>query len=78
MNAKLTTVWIKGDVELYQLPVLSPIAWSGESDCAVGPFTSREVVEYFISMTNDGLLESATDHIFARGDSWYVEAGLTG
>ncbi len=66
-------VWIKDVTAIYALPVFSPCAWTGEADCAVGPFSSRDVAECFVTLTTTWQQDVLNSHIFVSGDSWYVE-----
>jgi hypothetical protein len=51
-----------------------PNRWQGESNCLVGPFSSRTVAEYFANAVVDfGQYETCSRRIFAKGDSWFVE-----
>jgi hypothetical protein len=54
-------------------PVL-PNRWQGEADCVVGPFSGRNVAEYFANSVVDfGQFETVSGKVFAKGDSWFVE-----
>lgn len=57
--------------------MLNPIApnqWQGERECIVGPFTSYEIAEAFVSRVIMFRHQTPFQHhIFAKGDSWYVE-----
>ncbi|MEJ2291462.1 MAG: hypothetical protein P8Y13_03965 [Deinococcales bacterium] len=56
------------------LPVVVPNRWQGEIDCAVGPFSSRNVASYFANRVVDfGHYEVFTLRVFAHRDGWYVE-----
>jgi hypothetical protein len=58
----------------YSVQTIVPNRWQGEYDCLVGPFSSRNVAEYFMSAVVDfGAYESFNRRVFAKGDSWYVE-----
>lgn len=53
---------------------ISPNRWSGERDCLIGPFSSREVARTFVSLSVDfDQLGEVLERIFAKGDAWYVE-----
>lgn len=53
---------------------ISPNCWSGERDCLIGPFSSREVARTFVSLQVDfDQLGEVLERIFAKGDAWYVE-----
>jgi hypothetical protein len=55
--------------------VISPNRWKGECDCLVGPFSSKQVAEYFTSAKVDfGHYETFETQIVAKRDSWYVQA----
>lgn len=59
---------------IYHVQTIVPNRWQGEYDCLVGPFSSRNVAEYFVSAVVDfGAYESFSRRVFAKGDSWYVE-----
>lgn len=56
------------------LTPVSPNRWKGETDCVVGPFSSRSLAYDFAGMTTDfGQYEGVRFHVFAKRDSWYVE-----
>ena len=58
----------------YSTPHIVPNLWQGECDCIVGPFSGREVAEYFAGNVVDfGQFESFTRKVFAKRDAWYVE-----
>jgi hypothetical protein len=60
--------------QFYSVQTIVPNRWQGEYDCLVGPFSSRNVAEYFMSAVVDfGTYESFNRRVFAKGDSWYVE-----
>lgn len=56
----------------------SPNAWTGEVDCLVGPFSSKDVAEYFAAqIVNSDASEARAGEIEVVGDAWFlrVEAG---
>ncbi|HKI58499.1 MAG TPA: hypothetical protein VKA00_04660 [Trueperaceae bacterium] len=56
------------------LPVVVPNRWQGDADCAVGPFSGRDVARYFASRVVDfGQYEVFSMRVFARRNAWYVE-----
>ena len=56
------------------LPVVVPNRWQGEVACAIGPFSCREVADYFANRVVDfGQYEVFCLRVFARGNAWYVE-----
>ena len=58
----------------YPFKPIVPNQWQGECDCVVGPFSSRNVAEYFVNAVVDfGQYERFSRRIFVKGDSWYVE-----
>ena len=64
----------KTGIRLYQ-PIL-PNRWQGETNCLVGPFSGKEVAEYFAGYACDfGQFEKLTFRVFAKRDAWYVEIG---
>ncbi|MCA9838305.1 MAG: hypothetical protein KC422_15415 [Trueperaceae bacterium] len=59
---------------VYSYELVSPSAWKGNLDCIVGPFSSKEVAEYFAGHVVDfGQLESIEHTLFVKGDSWFLE-----
>jgi hypothetical protein len=53
--------------------VVSPNRWQGRTGCLVGPFSGRDVAEYFAGLQVDfGQFDAITQHVFARGDAWYI------
>lgn len=68
-----TIVW-SSSAGIQQSSPISPNSWHGEGDCLVGPFSSREVAEYFAHPVVDfGHYDVCAKSIFVRRDSWYVE-----
>lgn len=67
-----TMAWDSGSgIQLSCL--ISPHRWHGEGNCLVGPFSSREVAEYFAYPVVDfGHYDVCAKRIFAKRDSWYV------
>jgi len=58
---------------LVQTDSVIPNTWQGETNCFVGPFSSKEVATYFSTwVVNNSTYPASTKRIFARGDSWYV------
>ncbi|MEJ2287487.1 MAG: hypothetical protein P8Y02_02385 [Deinococcales bacterium] len=56
------------------LPVVVPNRWQGEVGCAVGPFSSKTVADYFANRVVDfGQYEVFCLRVFAHGTGWYVE-----
>ncbi len=54
--------------------VVLPNKWQGESNCAIGPFASRALAEYFANPVTDfGHFDAFTCKLFAENNSWYVE-----
>lgn len=54
-------------------PVL-PNCWQGETDCIVGPFSGKEVAEYFAGYASQfGQDEGLTYRVFPKRDAWYLE-----
>ena len=71
-KSKVTSHLTKLDAEVS--PAILPALWQGEVNCAVGPFSSRNVAEYFAGNVVDfGQLETLTRRVFAKRDAWYVE-----
>ena len=58
----------------HTLPLRSPDAWTGEVDCIVGPFETRDTAEYFVDVSTGWRLDVITRHIFSSDNRWYVEA----
>lgn len=56
------------------LPSVVANAWQGETDCVVGPFSSRQVAEFFANRAVDfGQYEAFRLRVLAHRDAWYVE-----
>jgi hypothetical protein len=67
-------VYARGLAPRYPADAVVPNRWQGEADCLVGPFSSRDVAEYFASAVVDfGQYETVSRRIFAKGDAWFVE-----
>lgn len=60
-------------------PLLSPNKWRGNSSCLVGPFSSLEAAEVFITAKRQLYrFDTFQKHVFVRGDSWYVQVDHKG
>ena len=59
-------------VSLIEEKVVVPNRWQGETDCLVGPFSSRTVAEYFASSVVNNSNHTTTDELLVKGDSWYL------
>ncbi|MEJ2288588.1 MAG: hypothetical protein P8Y02_08070 [Deinococcales bacterium] len=56
-----------------ELPVVVPNRWQGEVDCAVGPFSGRDVAAYFANRGVEfGQYETFQMRIFSHRDAWFV------
>ncbi len=65
---------IPGGSGVRALTPISPNRWKGETDCLVGPFSSRNLAYGFANVTTDfGQYGGVRFHVFAKRDSWYVE-----
>ena len=75
MNSTAKIVWlldIHGTLRQYQ-PVL-PNMWRGETDCMVGPFSSRDLAEYFAGHVVDfGQYDTFALRIVPKGNEWYLD-----
>ena len=68
------TVLVKKGESLVSYQPISPNCWQGESSCLIGPFSSKEVAEYFAyPLVNHGPYDVVIARIFAKGNAWYVE-----
>lgn len=57
-----------------RLPTIVANGWQGEIDCVVGPFSCRQVAEYFANRAVDfGQFEAFRLRVLAHRDAWYVE-----
>ena len=57
----------------FRYPVL-PNCWKGETGCIVGPFSSKDVAEYFSNYAVDfGQYEDFSYRMFVKGCEWYIE-----
>lgn len=55
-------------------PIIVPNRWQGETDCVVGPFSSKTVAEYFANNVVDfGHFESLAQRVIVKRDAYYVE-----
>jgi hypothetical protein len=63
----------QGQTLRYFHPIV-PNRWHGEVDCVIGPFSSRQVAEYYAKIVIDFGHFEISQRIFANGDSWYIEA----
>ncbi len=56
------------------LEPVSPNRWKGETDCVIGPFSSRSLANGFASVTTDfGQYGAVRFSVFAKRECWYVE-----
>lgn len=54
-------------------PIL-PNTWKGETNCIVGPFSGKNIAEYFANRVVDfGHYEMYSERIFAKRDAWFIE-----
>jgi hypothetical protein len=66
---------VQKDKQILHYHPVSPNRWCGEVDCVIGPFSSKEVAEYFAGHTADfGQLGGIEEIVFAKRDEWFVEA----
>jgi hypothetical protein len=65
------TLWLSDATGTHQVQVSSPNTWHGETDCVVGPFSSHETAQTYVTFMQladyDRVLE-----VFVKGDAWYV------
>ena len=58
----------------YEETVIVPNRWQGETDCVVGPFSSKTVAEYFANNVVDfGHYEGFSQEVIVKRDAYYVE-----
>jgi hypothetical protein len=72
---ELTRVAIKQGAGLVFLEPISPSNWHGETGCVIGPFSSREITEYFLVKVMHLHQGRPTPRVFAEGYNWYIELG---
>ncbi len=54
--------------------LILPNTWKGEVNCIIGPFSGKNVAEYFANRVVDfGQYEFCSERIFAKRDAWYIE-----
>lgn len=54
-------------------PIL-PNQWQGEINCFVGPFSGKDVAEYFAGYASEfGQYESMSYRVFPKRDEWFLE-----
>jgi hypothetical protein len=68
------TLLVKQGQAFKQIHSIVPNRWRGEVDCVIGPFSSKQVAEYYAKVVIDFGHFEISQHIFANGDSWYIEA----
>lgn len=57
----------------FRHPIL-PNCWKGETNCIVGPFSSKDIATYFTNYAVDfGQYEGFSYRTFVKGCEWYVE-----
>ena len=57
----------------FHQPIL-PNLWKGEANCLVGPFSGKDVAEYFANYASEyGQYECFGYRVFPKRDAWYVE-----
>ena len=66
-------VWIKQGTQAQPHTPTLPNCWQGESDCIIGPFSSKGVAEYFAQANEETRYDSIMKRVFPNGDAWYVE-----
>jgi hypothetical protein len=71
----MSFVMIQNDKQLRRYRPISPNLWQGEVDCVIGPFSGKDVAEYFVGhMVEFSQLGGAEEIIFPQRDAWYIEA----
>ncbi len=68
----LNRVAIKQGAGMVFLEPISPNSWQGETGCVIGPFSSREITEYFLVKVMHLHEGSSSPRVFAEGYSWYI------
>ena len=66
-------VWIKNGAGTQPHTPTLPNCWQGETNCIIGPFSSKNVAEYFAQANEETRYDSIMKRIFPNGDAWYVE-----
>lgn len=69
----MQTLWLKDASGNFPVAVCSPNHWHGETNCAVGPFSSFAIAQTYVEMVRFCELDSVMESIFVKGDSWYVK-----
>lgn len=71
----MAAVILQKDKQLRRYQPISPNRWHGEVDCVIGPFSSKEIAEYFAGHAADfGQFGNIEEIVFAKRDEWYIEA----
>jgi hypothetical protein len=71
----MTAVVVQRDKQFRHYQPISPNRWRGEVDCVIGPFSSKDVAEYFAGQVADfGQLGDIEQIVFAKRDEWFIEA----
>jgi hypothetical protein len=65
-------LWVEDSSGNHAIKVTSPNCWHGETNCAVGPFSSFAIAQTYVEMVRFCELDSVMESIFVKGDSWYV------
>lgn len=59
--------------------VVPPYAWHGQGDCVVGPFTNRQVAQFFVENIMDkGLVVAPAECLLEQDDAWYIDTRYEG
>jgi hypothetical protein len=73
MDSTIPIMLSEKDGYRFWTPLL-PTRWKGETNCVVGPFSGRDVAEYFAGYASDfGQYESYSYKVFPKRDAWYVK-----
>lgn len=68
------SIWIHDEAGVRLLQPTLPNCWHGEVNCIVGPFSSKNIAEYFAKASVDfSHCNAIMESIFPSGDAWYVE-----
>jgi hypothetical protein len=57
---------------IHAMSVSSPNLWHGEIGCVVGPFSSLDVAQTYLSMVQFCEFDCVLEQVFAKDDAWYV------
>jgi hypothetical protein len=65
------TLWLHDASGPHPVTVSPPSQWHGETDCVIGPFSSSETAQTYVTMSHYSEYDRVLE-VFVKGNAWYV------